>query len=98
MFVETVTAPREEWERMTEKLRVMSDPPDALVASVAWVGKDGLVTALNVWDSPEAVGDFYVERVGALVQSDGEPANKTHRHCQPIPGYIRRRLARGHLP
>ena len=47
MFVETITAPREEWERMTEKLRVMSDPPEALVATVAWVGKDGLVTALE---------------------------------------------------
>ena len=90
MFVETITAPREEWEAWTEKLRVMSDPPAALVAIVAWVGKDGLVTALNVWDSPEAVGDFYVERVGAIVQSQGEPANKPQRHGEPIAVYIRR--------
>jgi hypothetical protein len=89
MFVETITAPRDEWEHWTERLRVQADPPAALVASVAWVGSDGLVTALNVWDSPEAVADFYVERVGAIVQSEGEPLNKPQRHGAPLAVYIR---------
>jgi hypothetical protein len=90
MFVETITAPRDEWEHFTERLRVVSDPPPALVASVAWLGPDGLVTALNVWDTPEAVADFYVERVGAIVQAEGEPANKPQRHGEPLAVYIRR--------
>jgi hypothetical protein len=34
MFVETITAPREEWESWTERLRVHSEPSDALVASM----------------------------------------------------------------
>ena len=41
----------------------------ALVASIAWLGKDGDVTSVNVWDSPQAVGDFYMERVGPIVQA-----------------------------
>jgi len=90
MFVDTVTAPREEWERWTERLRVISDPPAALVASIAWIGADGLVTAVNVWDSPEAVADFYVERVHPIVQAEGEPANAPQRHGAPLVVYIRR--------
>jgi hypothetical protein len=90
MFVETVTAPREEWERWTENLRFVTDPPAALVATVAWVGADGLVTALNVWDSAEAVSDFYVERVHAVVQAEaGEPHSKPTRHGEPLVVYIR---------
>ena len=90
MFVETVTAPRDEWERFTERLRMTTDPRAALVATVARVGKDGLVTALNVWDSPDAVADFYIERVRFLVEAEGQPANKPERHGPPIAAYFRR--------
>ena len=90
MFVETITLPREEWERGEERLRIISDPPDALVTSVAWVGADGRVTAVNVWDSAEAIGDFYVERVHAMVQTEGEPSSKPERHGEPLAVYIRR--------
>jgi hypothetical protein len=90
MFVETVTAPRDEWERWSAHLRMTTDPPAALVASVAWVGKDELVTALNVWDSPDAVADFYMERVRSFVEEVGEPPNKPERHGQPIVAYFRR--------
>ena len=48
-----------------------------------------LSTALNVWDSPEAVADFYVERVGAIAQAEGEPLNKPQRHGTPLAVYIR---------
>ena len=34
MFVETVTAPRDEWERFAERLRTLDDPPPALFVSV----------------------------------------------------------------
>ena len=90
MFVETITAPRDEWERWNERLRMISEPPDALVASIAWVGAEGLVTAVNLWDTPDAVATFYVDRVAAIVQAEGEPLNKPQRHGQPLVAYIRR--------
>ena len=90
MFVETVTAPRDEWEKWNERLRTTTDPPAALIAAVAWVGKDGRVTALNVWDSPDAVADFYMERVRPFVETEGEPPDKPERHGQPIASYFRR--------
>ena len=90
MFVQTVTAPLEEFERMNERLRIISDPPEALVAAIAWTGADGLVTAVNVWDSPEAIADFYVERVGPIVTAEGEPTNKPKVHGKPLVVYIRR--------
>ena len=89
MFAETITAPREEWERWTELLRISTEPPVALVVSVAWLSAEGQVTALNVWDSPDAVSDFYVERVATMVQAQGEPLNKPKRHGQPLVVYIR---------
>ena len=89
MFVDTVTAPREEWERWNERLRMISDPPAALVAAIAWVGADGLVTAVNVWDSAEAVADFYVQRVHPVVVAEGEPPNKPERHGEPLVAYLR---------
>jgi hypothetical protein len=33
--------------------------PAALVASVAWES-DGEVTCVNVWDSPDAIADFFL--------------------------------------
>jgi len=90
MFCETITAPRDEWERWNERLRMVSEPPAALVASIAWVGTDGQVAAVNVWDTPDAVAEFYMERVRAFVEAEGEPANTLQRHGQPLAVYIRR--------
>ena len=90
MFVETVTQPRDEWERWNERLRMLDNPPQALIASIVWEAGDGLVTALNLWDSPEAVADFFVERVHAVVQADGEPASRPMRHGEPLAVYMRR--------
>jgi len=73
MFVQTVTAPLEEWDHWNERLRITADPPAALVAAIAWKGDDGLVTAVNLWDSPEAIADFFMERISAIVMAEGEP-------------------------
>jgi hypothetical protein len=90
MFVETITVARDEWEGWNERLRLHADPPAGLVASIAWDSADGNVTSLNVWDTPEAVADFYVARVGAVVESEGMPANTPQRHGEPIAVYLRR--------
>jgi hypothetical protein len=48
MFVETIVLPRREWERWHERLRLADDPPEALIASIAWDSGDGEVTGINV--------------------------------------------------
>ena len=89
MFVETITTPRDEWERWNERLRMLADPPSALVASIAWQTANGDVTSVNVWESPEAVADFFVERVRPLVETEGEPATTPTRHGEPLAVYVR---------
>lgn len=90
MFVETITSPRDEWDRWNERLRMLAEPPAALIASIAWETGDGRVTAVNVWDSPEAVADFFVERVRPLVEAEGEPSTKPMRHGEPLAMYVRK--------
>ena len=89
MFVETITQPAAEWRHWIGQLRLLDDPPTALVASIAWEPGDGTITNVNVWDSPEAVGDFYLERVAAIVEADGEPEDKPIRHGEPVHVYVR---------
>jgi len=89
MFVETIRAPRDEWTHWTERIRLVSDPPEALVAVVAWDSGDGHITSVHVWDAPGATADFFVERVLPVVQEEGEPANKPHRHGEPVAVYVR---------
>jgi hypothetical protein len=88
VFVERVTAPREEFELWDERLRMVTEPPAALVASFAWES-DGEVTAINVWESPEAIADFFLERVQPFVEAEGQPANKPQRLGRAIRAYIR---------
>ena len=89
MFVETITADRDEWTRWSSSLRLATDPPASLVATVAWDNGDGTVAAVNVWDSPEAVADFFVERVEPTLQEAGEPVARPARHGQPLVFYAR---------
>jgi hypothetical protein len=48
MFVETTTALGEVWHRWTDRLRLLSEPPVALFASIAWDNGDGTITAVTV--------------------------------------------------
>jgi len=89
MFVETVTSPRELWQQWTTSLRLISEPPSALVAFVAWDVRDGLITSVHVWDSPSAVADFFVERVQPLIDAEGPPDYKPVRHGNAVAAYFR---------
>jgi hypothetical protein len=89
MFVETIVLPRPEWERWHERLGYSTEPPAALLATIVWDSGDGLVTGVNLWDTPEAVADFYVERVRPIVEAEGEPTNKPQRHGEPLVVYLR---------
>jgi hypothetical protein len=90
MFVETIALPRTEWERWHERLRYATDPPEALIATIVWDSGDGQVAGVNLWDTPKAVADFYLERVAPIVESEGEPSNKPKRHGEPLAFYLRR--------
>jgi hypothetical protein len=89
MFVETITTPAQEWQAWTERLRMLSDPPAALVASIAWNAGEGRVSSVNVWDSGEAVADFFVERVQPIVGAEGTPTVAPTRHGEPVAVYVR---------
>lgn len=89
MFVETIVLPRREWERWHEGLRLSADPPEGLIAAIAWDSGDGRVTGVNVWETPAAIADFFVERVGPFVEVEGEPADKPRRHGEPLAFYLR---------
>ena len=89
MFVETIALPRPEWERWEERLRYSTDPPKALVATIVWDSGDGQVAGVNVWDTPAAIAEFYMERVKPIVEAEGEPTNKPQRHGEPLAFYLR---------
>ena len=89
MFVETIAAPREEWQSFTDRIRLFSEPPAALMAAIAWDGGEGRVVQLNLWDEPSAVADFFIERVMPVVERHGEPSNKPARHGPPVASYFR---------
>jgi hypothetical protein len=89
MFVETVTAPRDFWQHWTTRLRLLSDPPSALVATLAWDAGEGTVTSVNVWDNPSAVADFYVERIQPVIEAEGPPDYKPVRHGHAVATYFR---------
>jgi hypothetical protein len=88
VFVERVVAPREEFELWDARLRIVTDPPPALVVSVAWES-DGEVTCINVWDSPEAIADFFLERVRPFIEAADPPENKPQRLGHVVRAYVR---------
>ena len=89
MFVETVLLRRQEWERFHEFLRYTTDPPAALVATIAWDSGDGEVTAVNVWDTQEAVADIFMERAGPAVATEGAPSSTPEPRGEPLAFYVR---------
>ena len=89
MFVETVTAPTQVWRHWTDRLRLHTDPPAALLASIAWDNGDGTISSVNVWDTPSAVADFFEERVEPVIAAKRTPEYKPVRHGQPVATYFR---------
>jgi hypothetical protein len=89
MFVETIIAPREEWASFTDRIRLFSEPPAALMAAIAWDGGEGRVVQVNLWDEPSAIADFFIERVQPVVERYGAPPNKPARHGPPVASYFR---------
>lgn len=89
MFVERVILPRAEWEDWTGRLRLLTEPPAALVACVAWRSEDDTITSINVWDSASDVADFFIERAQPVVEAHGPPSRKPERMGQTVGAYVR---------
>jgi hypothetical protein len=89
MVIETIVAPHAEWKTFTDRIRLFSEPPAALMAAIAWDGGEGRVMQVNLWDEPSAVADFFVERVMPAVERYGAPSSKPARHGPPVASYIR---------
>jgi hypothetical protein len=89
MFIETITVPGEVWHHWTHSLQLFSEPPAALVASIAWDNGDGTISAVNVWDHPSAVADFFLERVEPVIAAEGTPDYKPVRRGPPVATYFR---------
>jgi hypothetical protein len=89
MFVETITAPSEVWHHWTDRLRLFTDPPVALFASIAWDNGNGTISAVNIWDNPSVVADFFLERVDPVIAAEGKPDYKPVRHGEPVASYFR---------
>jgi len=78
-FVERVALPRAECEECTGRLRLLIEPPTALVASFAWESEDDTITSINVGDG----GSCLVSRLAA---SDNASDARLHRAQQYEPG------------
>ena len=88
-FIETIVAPHAEWKTFTDRIRLFSEPPAALMAAIAWDGGEGRVVQVNLWDEPSAVADFFIERVMPVVERYGAPSSKPARHGPPVASYFR---------
>jgi hypothetical protein len=47
------------------------------------------MAGVNVWETPGAIADFFMERTRPIVEAEGEPPNKPQRHGEPIAFYVR---------
>jgi len=78
MFVHTITGTRAEFESSHQLLGIAEDPPDALLASIAFASGDDEVTIVNVWETPGDLAQFFVDRIaprtgGAGLNGDNTP-------------------------
>jgi len=91
MFVDMVTGPLSEWELVAEHSKLVSDPPEGLIACIVLPEGDGQMRAITVWETPGQRGDFaatvmmplFESGVLAGVENNPEPV-------QPVALYVRR--------
>jgi hypothetical protein len=89
VFVERVTLPHAEWEEWTGRLRLLTEPPSALVASFAWRSENHTITSINVWNSASDIADFFLDRAQPIIETEGPPSRKPERLGDAIRAYIR---------
>jgi hypothetical protein len=48
-----------------------------------------MINSVNVWDTPSAVGEFFIERVQPVIEAEGQPDYKPARHGNAVAAYFR---------
>ena len=87
MFIETIVLPRQEWERWHERLRLTDDPPEGLIASIAWDSDDRQGHGRQRLGERQRPRALLPETRPTVVQAEGEPPTK--RHGEPLAFYLR---------
>jgi hypothetical protein len=94
MFVDMFTGPVTEWELVAEHSKLVSEPPDGLLACIVVPEGDDQVRGITVWETPGQRGDWaarvmmplFESGVLAGVQSNPEP-------LQPVALFVRGQVA-----
>ena len=81
MFVDMVTGPMGDWELVAEHSKLVTEPPDGLLACIVLPEGDGQMRAITVCETPGQRGDWaaramvplFESGVLAGVQSNPEP-------------------------
>jgi len=69
MFVDMVTGPMSEWELVAEHSKLVSEPPEGLLACIVLPEGDGQMRGITVWETPGQRGDFAAEVMMPLFES-----------------------------
>jgi hypothetical protein len=81
MFVDMVTGPMSDWELVAEHAKLVSEPPDGLLACIVVPEGDGRMRAITVWETPGQRGEWaanvmmplFESGILAGVESDPQP-------------------------
>ena len=81
MFVDMFSGPMSDWELVAEHSKLVSEPPDGLLACIVVPDGDEQVRGITVWETPGQRGDWaalvmmplFESGVLAGVQSHPEP-------------------------
>ena len=87
MFCQLVTVDFDRYAEDESKLQLQANPPDGLIAAVAWRDGDSARTRV-LWDSPAAAGDFAEMRVMPLLEA-GEIAPAHPERLVMIEAFVR---------
>jgi len=90
MFVDMFSGPASDWELVAEHSKLVSEPPDGLLACIVVPDGDDQVRGITVWESPGQRGEWaasvmmplFQSGVLAGVQSNPEPV-------QPVALFVR---------
>jgi len=64
-----VTGPMSGWELVAEHSKLVSEPPDGLLACIVVPEGDGQMRAITVWETPGQRGDFAAQVMMPLFES-----------------------------
>ena len=69
MFVDQVVGPMSDWESVAEHSKLVSEPPDGLLACIVLPEGDGQMRAITVWETPGQRGDWAANVMMPLFES-----------------------------